>query len=105
MDTGHAERSSDVDLLDERVSVGATEVCAPEHPRRLEIARVRELAGHLRDPVDPAEALADSPELKLGPEAVIGVPRSRAAAGRHEVARLPAQSARHTRAVRRYAVA
>ena len=45
------ERLGDVDLEDPRVRVRAADRAAPEHPGRVEVARVGELAGDLRDRV------------------------------------------------------
>ena len=59
MDTGHRQRRRDVDLDDPRVWVGAPERVPPEHPGRLEVARVGELALHLRRAVGPGDAIPD----------------------------------------------
>jgi hypothetical protein len=65
VDALERERRREVDRADARVCVRAAERVAPEHPRGGEVARVRELARHLRDPVDAADALADAAELEL----------------------------------------
>ena len=49
---GIASASRDVDLDDPRVRVRAAQRVAPEHPGGVEVARVGELARHLRDGVD-----------------------------------------------------
>ena len=54
MDAGHRQGLRDVDRDDAGVRVRAAERVAPEHPRRVEVARVRELALHLRRAVRPA---------------------------------------------------
>jgi len=64
VNAGHGERLRDVDLDDPRVRVRAADGVTPEHPRGEEVARVRELAGHLRDRVDAARRLADPPQLE-----------------------------------------
>ncbi len=61
---GHRQRLRDVDLDHARVRVRATNGVAPEHPRGEEVARVRELPGHLRDRVHSPDALAHSSELE-----------------------------------------
>ena len=48
MDAGHRHRLGDVDRHDPRVRVRAAQRVAPEHPRHDQVARVRELALHLR---------------------------------------------------------
>jgi hypothetical protein len=63
--TGHRQRPGTVELQDSRVRVRAAERVAPEHARRVEVARVRELAGRLRDRVDALRAQADAAELEL----------------------------------------
>jgi hypothetical protein len=45
--------------------VRAADSVAPEHPGREQVARVGELAGHLRDRVDALDDLADAAELEL----------------------------------------
>ena len=64
MDPGHADGLRDVDLGDQGVRVRAAQRVAPEHPGCEEVARVGELAGHLRDRVDPLDAFADTAELE-----------------------------------------
>ena len=61
----HADRPGDVDRGDARVGVRAAHRLTPEHPGRLQIARVRELARDLRDAVDTRDDLADAAELEL----------------------------------------
>ena len=51
VDAGHRQRLGDVDREDARVRVRAADGVAPEHPRRDEVARVRELALDLRHAV------------------------------------------------------
>src|SRR5205823_3237383 len=58
-------RLRDVDGEDEGVGVGAPKGVPVEHPRRVEVARVGELAGDLRDAVDTPDTLADTAELEL----------------------------------------
>ena len=65
VDARELDRLGDVDRRDARVRVRAADGVAPEHPRRDEIARERELALHLRDAVGPAEAVADAAHLDL----------------------------------------
>ena len=60
----HRERLGEVDARDCRVRVRAAERVAPEHPRRIEVARVEELAFHLRDAVGALDALADAAVLE-----------------------------------------
>ena len=57
---GSVERRREVDRDDPRVGVRAAQRVAPEHPGRGEVARVRELARHLRRRVVPQDALADA---------------------------------------------
>ena len=45
------ERRRDVDRADARVGVGASQRVAPEHPGGGEVARVGDVAPHLRDRV------------------------------------------------------
>ena len=49
VDAGHRERLGRVDREDPRVRVRAAHRLAPEHPRGVEVARVRELARDLGD--------------------------------------------------------
>ena len=65
VDAGHRQRLRDVDLDDAGVRVGAAHGVTPEHPGRDEVACVGELSGHLRDRIDPLDALADPAELEL----------------------------------------
>ena len=60
-----AECARQVDRSHPRVRVRAAKRVAPEHPGRLQIARVRELAGGLRHAVDAAQAFADVAEHHL----------------------------------------
>ncbi len=46
------------------MGVRAAERVTPQHPRRVEVARVGELAGRLRDRVGALDALADTPALE-----------------------------------------
>jgi hypothetical protein len=62
---GSRERGGNVDRVDACVRVRAAQRVAPEHALGLQVARVRELAGHLRDPVRAPNDLADAPELEL----------------------------------------
>ena len=57
-----AERARQVDRAHPRVRVRAAKRVAPEHPGRLQVAGVRELAGGLRHAVDAAHAFADVAE-------------------------------------------
>ena len=65
VDAGQSERLGDVELEDPRMGVRAADGLAPEHPRRVEIARVRELACDLRNPVVTRDGIADSAALEL----------------------------------------
>jgi hypothetical protein len=65
VDAGHRQRARDIDLQDPRVRVRAADGVAPEHARRDQVARIGELARHLRDRVDPPDGLPDSAELEL----------------------------------------
>ena len=62
---GHRQRARRVDPDDARVRLRAADRVAPEHPRRVQVARVRELARDLRDGVGPADDLADATDLQL----------------------------------------
>ena len=62
---GHRQRLGDVHLEDPRVRVRAADSVAPEHPGREQVARVGELAGHLRDSVDALDDLADAAEFEF----------------------------------------
>ena len=64
VDAGHGESGGDVDREDARVRVRAAQRVAPEHARRLEVARERELALRLRHGVGAEDALADAPVLE-----------------------------------------
>ncbi len=61
---GHRQRLGDVELDDPRVRMWAAQRVAPEHPLGVEVARVGELARHLRDGIDPVDALAHPPKLE-----------------------------------------
>ena len=61
----HSERARHVDRVDAGVCVRAPHRVAPEHARFMQIARVRELAGDLRDRVLAQQALADPAEHDL----------------------------------------
>ena len=65
VDARHRDRLRDVDLDDPCVSMRASDRVAPEHARRAEIARVGELALHLRRAVDPPGAVADPARAEL----------------------------------------
>ena len=65
MHARHPKRLADVDREHARMGVRTPQCVPPEHPGRLQVARVRELAGRLRDPVGPANDLADPAELEL----------------------------------------
>ena len=71
---GSAARGRDVDLEDARVRVRAAHGLAPEHPGGLQVARVRELAGDLRDRVGAAPALAARPRRSGRRRAVLIAP-------------------------------
>ena len=60
---GDGERAREIDRAHARVRVRAAERVTPEHPGRLQVARVLERPGRLRSAVDAADALADPPEL------------------------------------------
>ena len=64
VDAGRGEGRGDVDRADARVRVRAAQRVAPEHARRLEVARERELALRLRHGVRAEDALADAPVLE-----------------------------------------
>ena len=64
MHAGHRHRLGDVDRADARVRVRAAQRVAPEHPGHDQVARVRELALHLRRRVGPRHELADRAELR-----------------------------------------
>ena len=59
-----ASAFGDVDAADARVRVRAAQRVAPEHPRRLQVARAGELAGGLRLCVRAQNGLADAAELE-----------------------------------------
>jgi len=65
VDAGHRQRLGEVDRTDPRMGVRAPQRVAPEHSRCLQVARVGELAGHLRNAVDARNDLADASELEL----------------------------------------
>src|SRR5207244_7714039 len=62
---GHADRPRDVDRHDARVCVRTAHRVTPEHPRRLQVAGIRELTCDLGNTVDARDALADASELQL----------------------------------------
>ena len=64
----------EVDRADARMRVRAAEGVAPEHPRGEEVARVRELAGDLRDPVDARTASPTRPSSSLRVDGVLSTP-------------------------------
>ena len=66
MDAGHRHGLRDVDRDDAGVGMRAAERVPPQHSRRVEVARVRELSLHLGRPVGPADGLADVAELEPG---------------------------------------
>ena len=66
VDARHRHGLRDVDRDDAGVGVRAAERVPPQHSRRIEIARVRELSLHLGRPVRPADGLADVAELEPG---------------------------------------
>ena len=66
VDARHPHRLRDVELDDLRVRVRAADGDAPEHPGRVQVARVGELARHLRRRVVPGGRIADAAELELG---------------------------------------
>ncbi len=80
VDAGLGERWRDVEGHDPRVRVRAAKRVAPEHPRRREVARVRELAPHLRDGVVAEQPLADLSDAE--PRARRGDAHRRSAASR-----------------------
>ncbi len=61
VDAGQLQRRADVDRDDARVGVRAAQRRAVQHAGDVEVARVRELAGDLRDAVDALDGLADAP--------------------------------------------
>src|SRR4029078_9442726 len=64
MDAGHPSGLRGADALHLRGRVRAADSVAVEHPRGEQVARIRELAGALRDGVDAADGLADATELE-----------------------------------------
>ena len=64
---GHGHRLRDVDTEDAGVRVRAAHRPPPEHPRRVEVARVRELAGDLGDGVAPLPRRHRAAALEHGP--------------------------------------
>ena len=60
------QRAREIDRTHERMWMRAAQRVAPEHSRGLKVARVLELAGRLRNAVEPTEALADPAELDVG---------------------------------------
>ena len=58
------------------MSVRAAEGVSPQHPRPEKVARVGELAGHLRDRVDAPDRLADAAELQLRAHALVAASRT-----------------------------
>ena len=64
--TGHPQGGGDVELDDLRVRMRAANGDAPEHPGRVQVARVLEFAGHLRRRVVPGAAVADARAPELG---------------------------------------
>ena len=61
---GHRDCGRDVDLRDPGVCVRAAQRVPPEHPGHDQVARVHELALHLRRCVDPRDELPDLPHLE-----------------------------------------
>ena len=74
VDAGHRDGLRDVDRDDARVRVRAAEGVAPEHPGGEEVARVGELAGDLRDPVDALDASPTRPSSSLRVVVVLSTP-------------------------------
>ena len=64
--TGHPQGGGDVELDDLRVRMRAANGDAPEHPGRVQVARVGEFAGHLRCRIVPCAAVADTRTPELG---------------------------------------
>ena len=64
MDARHRHRLGDVDRKDARVRMRASKRVPPQHPRHDEVARIRELALHLRRRVDTRDELADAAHLQ-----------------------------------------
>ena len=65
VDARHPHRLRDVELDDLRVRMRAADGDAPEHPGRVQVARVGELARHLRRRVVPRGRVTDTSELEL----------------------------------------
>ena len=63
--TRHSKRFRSVDRTDARMCVRAAQCATPQHPCGLKVTRVRKLPGHLRDPVDAWNHLADTTEFEL----------------------------------------
>ena len=83
VDARHPHRLGDVELDDLRVRMRAADGDAPEHPGRVQVARVGELAGHLRRRVVPGGRLADSGAPERSCCCCVVVMRGRPRAGRH----------------------
>ena len=60
----HRDGLGEIDREDARVGVRAADRVAPEHPRRDEVARVRELALDLRHTVGAEHHVADASDLE-----------------------------------------
>jgi hypothetical protein len=65
MNARHRQRGTHLDGAEASVRVRAAQRVTPEHPRCMEVTRVRELAGRLRDRVVAPDALADPTDLEL----------------------------------------
>ena len=65
MHAGHRQGARDVDPVDTRVRVRAADGLSPQHSRRVEVARVRELARDFRNGIRSPRDLADPPEDDL----------------------------------------
>ena len=62
MHTRHRHRLGDIDRDDPRMRVRAPDRATPQHPRSLQIARVREVPGHLETPRDAPNRVAHTSE-------------------------------------------
>jgi hypothetical protein len=66
VDAAHRERLRNVEGHDSGVGVGAAHSDTPEHPGRIQVARVLELAGDLRRRVVPRPGVADPGSAEQG---------------------------------------
>ena len=74
VDAGHRARLRGVDREDPRVRVRAAHGVPPEHPRSVQVARVRELAGDLRDGVRRGAGVAAARDRSVRVAVLTGRP-------------------------------